>query len=162
MVGTSRSGGRNRLPSYTKLTKGTAKPSRMRAGEPRPPAGIPPAPPWLSEEGRRHYERIAQAASLLGAVSLADGEVLALAAQAAEELAAADAIVQKSGVLVWLDTKFGKALRRNPAIAVRDAAARRYHSLLRELGMGPQSRSAVSALAEPVESDPAEKYFLHS
>lgn len=150
MVGIAgRSGGANKKPSGLRLVEGTWRKDRARPGEPRPPVGVPRPPKSLSPGARHAYRRLAKAAALLGVLCLADREALVLLAETAEELRQARELIEKGGPFYWTDTRAGRVLKPNPAIRVRESAARRYRDLLRDFGLTPQSRAGVEALELP-------------
>lgn len=157
MVGIAGKSGRPRLPTQLKLIRGTARPSRMRPGEPMPPAAIPQAPEWLSAEARGYFEHLAELAGRLGVLAETDVEIVALAAHAREEFRQADEIVTRGGMVIPRDGRYGRTYVRNPALAVRRDAWQRYRDAIRSLGLDPVARGMVSALEEPTEAEKRER-----
>jgi P27 family predicted phage terminase small subunit len=150
-----RSGGRNRLPTSIKITKGTVRQSRTKPNEPTPTRGIPPAPPWLDAEALPHYERLGFHVNAMGVVSLHDGESLALTASALTEYLEAKRKC-KNKLTVIRHTKYGSSEVANPAASLRNDAWRRVQSGLASFGLDPRARGTVSALTQ---DEPESEFF---
>lgn len=153
-----RSGGSNRLPTAIKEARGTLRKSRLRSDEPVLSLTLPSPPEWLSESGRLAYARLGQRVLLARVVTEVDGDALALAVSALEEMLAADEIVRRDGAVLERTTETGSSFYRHPAVMIRADAWRRYRDALRAFGLDPQSRAGVSAIPEK-EASSAAGYF---
>jgi phage terminase small subunit len=135
-------GGQNRLPNEVKQAQGTFRPSRSR-NSPKPTslAEWPSAPKAFSKEEKVAWKRLGDAVMPLGTVGSGD---LVMATYLAKLMARADqAFADPTTKLTALNS------------LLRMTAA-----LLRDFGLSPTSRNAVSALSSEVEEHDALSEFV--
>lgn len=154
-----RSGGHNRLPTSSKRTRGTLRKCRLQQHEPQPEVFLPDAPKWLSRRARKFYAQLGAITELARVVTRADGEALALAASALDELVQAEKTIRKEGAILTRTTENGVSHYRHPAAVLRESAWRRYRDALRAFGLDPQSRGTVSAISPSETASGEGKYF---
>jgi P27 family predicted phage terminase small subunit len=139
-------GGRTRKPTHLKVVSGTAQKCRINPDEPAGTSGNPQPPDWLSDRATAiFYETIADM-ERLGTLALEWGPVIADYASAREEVEVTTAIVEDLGRTYTTVTQTGGTMHRaRPEVAMRADAMRRSQALRAELGLGPASKSKVSA-----------------
>lgn len=129
--------GRPPKPTALKLLDGSAKhnPGRVNADEPKPDVvdGRIEPPPWLTRRGHAWsaWNRLLPIVSGMKVMTVADVEALALGCMALADYLATD----------------------RDDWHKRDAAYKRYLSMLRDFGMTPASRTKVRVEKQP-ERDP--------
>jgi len=144
--------GRKVIPIEIKKAKGTHRPHRDR--ETYTPSSKKPSPPsWLNKRATAIFRHMA---GRLGDVGLASGthtEALALLSCRMEEVERFDKMLNEStgadgkpqnGYIYTTTNSFGDPiLKENPAVGLREKAARHVHSLLAEFGLTPASSQKV-------------------
>lgn len=151
-----------RVPSALKVVRGTDRPDRRNAHEPRPRAADTSArpPAWLklSPLARRAWADIAPILREMTVLSEADRIALALLCDTLAEYVEAKRLVDAEGAVYW--TK-GKTVmqRTHPAVAIRADAWRRARLMLSEFGLTPAARPRVSGIPDDEATD-AEFFVL--
>jgi P27 family predicted phage terminase small subunit len=118
---------------------------RTAAGEPRPPVRAPSCPGWLSKDAKVEWRRAARVLVAMRVLCEGDRAVLTGYAQAWAEFRQADEAIQRTGLLVK-DAEGG--LKRNPLLAVRNAAHERMVKDAAQLGLTPAARTRVREIEE--------------
>lgn len=131
--------GRKRKPTGTNA--GNVPP---RPNEPKPPIGIPDPPDWLNKEAKAIYSRIADTAFKMGIMTVADGDLVALLADALADLAQARRIINKEGPVIQYEGSKGQMVyKAHPALYVANQAYQRARPLMSELGLTPAARARL-------------------
>ena len=147
-----------RKPTTLKLLQGTFRKDRASAREPRP-SGEPTCPTFLSPAAKAVWRRVAPELISLGVAKAVDQDVLGAYCSAVADFHAADAIIQRDG-LVCEGAKGGTV--RHPATIIKAAAAELIRRLGAEFGMTPASRSRVNAdPPAPTSDKPAKESFFN-
>ena len=110
-------------------------------------AGLPAKPDTLDAVGSQVWDELTEA--LAPVLSPASGGMLLCAANAASEMAAADAVIQQCGLTYTQTTREGATtVRPRPEIRIRAAARLAYLRALSELGASPVAATRVRALPQ--------------
>jgi P27 family predicted phage terminase small subunit len=110
------------------------KPSTIVAGS---MDAVPPAPPWLSREGKAEWRKVAPILIERQHLTDADLGTLAAYADAVGQLVDATKVINRDGMVIDTD----KGLRKHPAISIQINARNQVRQLAAELGLTPISRS---------------------
>jgi P27 family predicted phage terminase small subunit len=151
-------------PKPTELKKLAGNPGHypLNAAEPRPAQGEPPMPEGLSDAARAEWQRIVPELTTLGLLTVIDGSALAAYCENYATWFEATLKIEEYGVItevpimkkikvigddgktVYLEEPTGYlALKKNPAVTVRNEAMKLMKSFLVEFGMTPASRSKL-------------------
>ena len=154
-----------RLPTKTKILKGTFRANEAPKNEPAPPVlpAIPKAPSHLNRWAKQMWNYNAKELKELGMLTTLDTyslEVLCEQYGIYRELKEAithktvDGKRKKISIAQYLNCRNSQTM---PEYAAMKSAFERYSSLLKEFGLSPASRSRIDLPArEPVKSDPME------
>jgi P27 family predicted phage terminase small subunit len=147
-------GGRPRKPTHLKVVAGTAQKCRINPNEPSTKGGWPVAPEWLSDRASAIFEETCRRMSGIGTLSEEWADVIADYASCVEEIEITTGIIEDLGRTYTTTTQTGDTMfRPRPEVAMRSDAMRRAQALRAELGIGPASKSKVSA-GKPDEENP--------
>lgn len=151
--------GRKPTPTTLRLLRGNPGKRKLPKREPKPQAGIPPRPDWLSTRGAEAWDRLSPQLYTMGVLTLADGDALALLCEAWAEWRDRRDDVAKHGVAYECETeKGGLMVRARPEVAMASDAWRRVIAAMGEFGLTPSSRSKVSS-GKSGEVDPMEEFL---
>lgn len=152
--------GRKKTPTQLKLIRGTDRPDRTNAAEPKPETGWPDAPHYLSERAAEAWPKVCRVLDDMGVLTKADGIAVTLLCEAFADWLEARAIVECEGATYQTESGGGALIvRAHPAVAMRNDAWRRVQSAAANCGLDPASRSKVKAADKNEKDDPAAKYF---
>jgi P27 family predicted phage terminase small subunit len=147
-------GGRPRKPTHLKVVAGTAQKCRINKNEPKGKGGWPSAPEWLSDRATAIFEETCRRMDGMGTLSEEWADVIADYASCVEEIEITTGIIEDLGRTYTTTTQTGDTMYRpRPEVAMRSDAMRRAQALRAELGIGPASKSKVSA-GTPDEENP--------
>ena len=139
-------GGRPRKPTHLKVVAGTVRKHRENPAEPEVTGGWPTAPDWLSERAASIFEETSRRMDGMGTLSEEWADVIAAYASCQEEIEVNTAIIEDLGRTYTTTTQTGDTMfRPRPEVAMRSDAMKRAQALRAELGLGPASKSKVSA-----------------
>ncbi|MFP7572295.1 phage terminase small subunit P27 family [Marivita sp. S2033] len=148
--------GRKPLPTQLKLVKGTARPHRMNADEPRPEVATPPPPDHLDEPAAAKFTEMAALLARHGVMTELDVSALARYVVVWRRWLEAEEEVKRRGPVV--KTVAGNIIQ-NPFLAVANRCMAQMSQIESEFGLTPSSRTRVR-MAEPAETrDPFEDYL---
>ena len=109
--------------------------------------GLPEKPITLDPVASQVWDELTEA--LAPVLSPASAGMLLCAANAASEMAAADAVIQRHGLTYTVMTREGaETIRVRPEVKIRHAARLSYLRSLGELGAGPVASTRVRKLPE--------------
>lgn len=146
--------GRPRKPTKIKELSGTLQKCRTNPDEPDAPAGFPECPDWLSARAASIFSDTCQSMDGMGILSPEWRDVIAAYSACQEEIEIYSAIITQEGRTYTTTTQTGDTMfRARPEVAMRADAMRRAQTLRAELGLGPASKSRVSA-GKKNESNP--------
>lgn len=138
--------GRPKKPTEIKKLAGTARKHRQNPAEPNAPHGTPETPDWLSSRAMQIFSETCLSMDALGILSPEWRDVIAAYAACQEEIEIYSAIITQEGRVYTTTTQTGDTMfRARPEVAMRSDAMRRAQTLRAELGLGPASKSRVSA-----------------
>jgi P27 family predicted phage terminase small subunit len=166
MPGTWRSGGKPK-PTALKLLQGSEV--RGRKHEPKPEPGRPAAPARLAadELATAAWESLAQRLETLGVLTTANGEALALLAEALADYDRCRAQLAQMNyqqlVVDEMRDKAGTVIRRrvreNPLLRRTERIALLVNRLLGEFGLTPATAARIDARLVPERRDPFEAFL---
>jgi hypothetical protein len=135
--------GRKATPTALKILRGNPGLRPLPKDEPKPKAGLPACPSWLTATAKREYRKIG--AILVGSsvMTVADGHALVMIATSFATWVEAEKAVLEHGLLV--KGRDG-APAVNPFRKVANEAYDRTRQLLIEFGMTPASRTRVKVV----------------
>jgi P27 family predicted phage terminase small subunit len=146
--------GRSRKPTHLKIVSGTLRKHRENDAEPVAAGGWPETPGWLSGGAAVIFVDTCGRMAALGTLSPEWADAIADYASCLDEAQRATIVIEDLGATYALETKAGgQMFRARPEVAMRADAMRRAQSLRAELGLGPASKSKVSA-KPPAEENP--------
>lgn len=138
--------GRPRKPTKIKQLSGTERKHRANPNEPEVASGWPECPDWLSHAAARIFGETCRSMDGMGILSPEWRDVIAAYASCQEEIEIYSAIIAQEGRTYTTTTQMGDTMyRARPEVAMRADAMRRAQQLRSELGLGPASKSKVSA-----------------
>ena len=109
--------------------------------------GLPEKPTTLDPVASQVWDELTEA--LAPVLSPASGGMLLCAVNAASEMAAADAVIQRHGLTYTVMTREGaETIRIRPEVKIRNAARQAYVRALAELGASPVASTRVRRLPE--------------
>lgn len=150
--------GRPATPTPLKVLQGNPGKRRLNSKEPKVQRGVPPCPAHLDAIGKAFWRSVAQLLDAMRVLTLADGRILELAADAYSEWRRCRKAVQEHGPTYRVETETGYMIRARPEVAMAADAWRRLSSALAQLGLTPATRSKLQALGDdPV--DPLEDFL---
>jgi P27 family predicted phage terminase small subunit len=133
--------GRPPTPTDLKILRGNPGHRKLDAAdEPQPTAGIPEPPAHLSKEARGHWFRMAPELAKMRVLTMADREGLAILCDAWARYVMAEKAVEKHGLLIKSPSGYPI---QNPALAIRNQAAKEMRGWLNEFGLTPAARTRV-------------------
>ncbi len=143
-----------RKPTRQKEIEGTARKDRANPAEPKYEPAVPPAPEWLCDVARIEWQRVAPLMHGQRLLAEVDMAVLAAYCEMFAEVAELTGLLREGRR--YLLEEDGQP-RKYPISEERRKAIQRMQSLAGELGLTPATRSKVSAIPAPVETDPLTK-----
>jgi P27 family predicted phage terminase small subunit len=136
-------GCRNKKPTVLKVLQGTARPDRIKKGEPKPAPVAPPPPAWLDRRARATWRKYAPMLERLGLLTEADGESFAAYCQAVSRYVTAVKRLKKVGREAPDDIE----LIRKAEVSV-EKAEQSMRLLGNEFGLTPAARSRIDVAPE--------------
>ncbi|MGB3042463.1 MAG: P27 family phage terminase small subunit [Xanthobacteraceae bacterium] len=149
--------GRPKKPTEIKELSGTLRKHRTNPDEPTGTRGWPPLPSFLSERAAEIFAETCRAMESMGTLAVEWGDVIGAYAASQEEVEVYTAIIAEEGQTYTTTTQMGDTMHRaRPEVAMRSDAMRRAQQFRSELGLGPASKSKVSA-GKKHEANPYEE-----
>lgn len=148
--------GRKMTPTAMKVLRGNPGKRALPKNEPqgRRRQRTPSAPSYLGEDAAAEWRRVARTLHEMRVLTEADLQALALYCAAFERWRAAEAEIEKEGLVVPTGTT-GRGVKANPAVSISNMAWEQMRKILIEFGMTPSSRARVQALdGGEAEADP--------
>jgi P27 family predicted phage terminase small subunit len=146
--------GRPRKPTHLKIVSGTLRKHRENAAEPVATGDWPETPAWLSKSAAVIFFEVCAKMAKLGTLSGEFSDAIAAYASCEDEVIITTAVLEDLGRTYRTTTASGDTMfRPRPEVAMRSDAMRRATTLRAELGLGPASKSRVSA-KPPAEENP--------
>jgi len=124
--------------------------AKGRANEPRPAAGAPPMPRWLSKEAKAEWKRIVPDLLALGVLTRVDRTALAAYCQAHAELVEATRLLEAEGRILGVPVfnkagdQTGTVKKAHPAVRLQRDAFARVKVFLGEFGLTPATRAKLA------------------
>lgn len=151
--------GRPAVPTSLKLLRGNKGKRPLSTREPKPKPGLPKAPKWLDSVALEFYQRVGALLRRMQVITEADGEALALAAEAFSEYRAARRACKKGRTYKVTTESGATMIRPRPEVAMGADAWRRVQGALIQFGLTPSSRSKVTVAGDGHEKDPLDEFF---
>ena len=155
--------GRRPKPTTLKILAGNPGRRSLPRNEPRPAAGIPACPAWLSAAAKAEWKRIVPELDSMNLLTLADRAALAAYCQAWAELEHATKVLNKEGRVIKCEIVnregdvTGSVKKLHPANRLQRDGFARVKQFLIEFGLSPASRTKVAGAKQPEEADPLEE-----
>ncbi len=140
-------------PTVLKLLAGNPGKRRLNDREPKPPAGIPRYPDWLSDEGRRVWRRLAPLLTQMKVLTLADRDALAAYCHTYARWREAEDFISKHGMTYPIRDEKGnvRCLQQFPQVAIARNSLLVLRAFMQEFGLTPAARARVQVQLEPEE-----------
>ena len=146
---------RPRKPSQLKVIQGNPGKRPLNKREPKPAANKPYMPRELSDGGRRVWRRLAGKLHAAGLLADIDADALAMYCELHARWTEAERAIQANGLTVMTPNGY---LVQSPYVSIANRALADMRALLREFGMTPASRSAIS-IERPQEESEFESFL---
>ena len=116
--------GRPAKPSVLKLLEGNRGHRPLNKFEPQPDSAAPKCPDWLNRDAKAAWRKLVKILHPIGLLTTADGDALAMYAQAWSHWKAAELVISKKGSTYDLLDKSGnvRAVMQRPEVAISRAA----------------------------------------
>lgn len=152
--------GRKTIPTALKVLRGTDRVDRVRKHEPKPPPGIPDAPPHLCNEALAEWHRMGPKLYRLGLLTEIDRAAFTGYCQAWADLVEATEKCQTIGKVIKTGEKVierrnpdgtttiersGGNFVDNPYYSIMKRSLELVHKFLTGFGMDPSSRTRIEA-----------------
>jgi len=148
--------GRKPLPTHLKVVKGTARPHRLNAAEPKPLVSVPEAPDYLDDRARARFVRLSQLLAAHGIMTELDAAALARYCVVWCRWLDAEQEVKARGPVV--KTQGGNVIQ-NPFLSIANRCLSQIAQIESEFGMTPSSRSRIRAESGLKTVDPFESFL---
>ena len=144
-------------PTVLKLLAGNPGKRPISDREPKPPAGIPRHPDWLSDEARRVWRRLAPQLKAMKVLTLADRDALAAYCHTYARWREAETFLSKHGLTYPIRDEKGnvRCLQQFPQVAIARNLLLVLRAYQQEFGLTPASRSRVQVPHGEQEEDRA-------
>jgi P27 family predicted phage terminase small subunit len=140
-------GGRKGTPKEFKVIKGTFRKDRDNPDAPKPQEGSPEAPDKFTARQAELFGRLTARLQALGIASPSYTEMLMLAARRWAEIEECDRLIEQYGRVYETTNQGGdRALKQNPAVAMKNEAERHLQSLLAEFGLSATAIGKAKAV----------------
>ena len=155
--------GRKPLPTNLKVIRGTARPCRLEEKEPKASTvKRPAAPKNLSDNARKHWQKITKDLACCGVLTRMDQDALAIYCELYARWVEAGDMIQKKGMVI-ADLRYaGKTTKDGQRITVPVLSpyfraslklADQMKQMLTEFGMTPSSRTRIKADKDQPDDD---------
>lgn len=141
-------GCRNKKPTALKVLQGTARPDRIKKGEPKPVPVAPAPPAWLDRTAKATWRKYAPMLERLGLLTEADGESLAAYCAAVSRYVAATKRLRK---VTRTSPEDLEAIRK--AEVSVEKAEHSMRLLANEFGLTPAARSRIDVPPEASDDE---------
>lgn len=139
------------MPTHLKVVKGTDRPGRLNAAEPKPAADKIKMPRGLSDKARTHWRAISGELKAAGILTNVDVHALRLLCEAFADYVDANERLKNTGPVIKGPAGLPMV---SPLFSVVEKSHKRVLGLLTEFGMTPSSRTRVAAVEKAPEADP--------
>jgi P27 family predicted phage terminase small subunit len=149
-----------RLPTSLKVLRGTLKKSRQNVNEPQPERFLPPCPPYLQDEARRHWYKLSKKLYRLGLLTEIDDDALGLYCQCWARWVKAEQKLAEEGLTTKAQSGYAQP---SPWLSIANKALEQVCVLGAEFGLSPVSRSKVGGTAAlPTTPNKLSRYLEES
>jgi len=142
--------GRRPLPTVVKILRGTDRPDRLPAEEPKPRRRNPRPPAHVQGEALREWKRMSKRLSSNKLLTEIDGTALAAYCIAYERWADAEDKIRRFGTVVKSPRNFPL---QSPYLAIANKAMEQMMKILVEFGATPSARSRVDVSGQADEGN---------
>jgi P27 family predicted phage terminase small subunit len=124
---------------------------RAIQNEPKPVAGIPPAPKWLKGDALKQWKKVMPILDGMGVITMADEDAVAAYCVAYAQFVKATEDIEANGIVV---DSYRGGVARNPAIQVQTGALDQMNKWGSKLGLSPVDRARLSVTPEGDQDGP--------
>lgn len=144
---------RGRRPKPTALRRADGNPGRRgyNHAEPMPPQDLPDCPPHLNAVAQEEWDRLAEALSRMGVVTVADRAALAAYCQCYGRWVEAEEKLKTTPMLLKTATGY---VQQSPWLSIANKQLELMGRFMTELGLTPAARSRIVAFADAVADEP--------
>ena len=147
-------------PTAIKIARGTES-RRINHAEPRPPAGLPEPPEWLSPASRAKWDALIPVLASTRMLTVLDGDILVQYVTTWEQWKRHLDLVQKGLDVIVMRDEAGRL--RYTQVGPSATLVRRYgeqlHRIAQQFGMTPSSRSSIRVGDSPTIDDPLAQFL---
>jgi P27 family predicted phage terminase small subunit len=150
--------------------------SRRNRREPRPKAGVPGMPSWLSAEAKAEWRRVVPELRRIGVLVVLDRAAIAAYCTAYAEVVHATKLLEAEGHIIdapitsrkritvdgkpdWETVVIGYRKVPHPAVKLQRSAMMITRQYLGEFGLSPLSRPRIQATPPPKPADGKARFF---
>lgn len=148
--------GRKPLPTAVKELRGNPGHRALPAGEPQPLIDGSNAPRWLDPLAKGEWRRVVGELRRMRLLAIVDRAALEAYCQAYARWRRAERCIEREGLTYVTPTGY---IRERPEVGIAERWLRVMQSYMSEFGMTPSSRSKVSTIPTPKETDPFEEFL---
>ncbi|CAL8981555.1 hypothetical protein RHODGE_RHODGE_02820 [Rhodoplanes serenus] len=109
------------------------------------PTGMPAAPAWLKEDGRKIWARLAPALYAAKLLTAADAMTFARYCANFAKWLKMQRMLAKDGEVYWTESQHGKLRRAHPAFGIADRVERQLLAAEDRFGLNPAERQRIFA-----------------
>ena len=150
--------GRPPKPTKLKILQGNPGKRPLPRGEPRPTAGIPTRPGWLSPEAKREWNRVVGELAELGLLAKIDRALISAYCQCWAMYVDAIKDIAANGTMFVTDKGY---VGQRPSVAIAARMLEKMNQLSAKFGFTPADRSKM-AMPELKEEDPFAEFLSKS
>jgi P27 family predicted phage terminase small subunit len=140
-------------PTVLKLLAGNPGKRTISDREPKPPAGVPRYPDWLSAEARKVWRRLAPQLKTMKVLTLVDRDALAAYCHTYARWREAEDFITRHGLTYPIRDEKGnvRCLQQFPQVAIARNLLLVLRAYQQEFGLTPAARARVQVQNEPEE-----------
>jgi P27 family predicted phage terminase small subunit len=147
------------LPRAILEARGTARPSRSSANEPKA-VGSPKLPKDLTPDAKKEFKRLVKMLSAMGVVGAIDGNALERYVRTWLQWRVALQMIERTGpVLAVKDSEGKPKFKRSPYVEVAATLASQLDKLEQAFGLHPSARSRIEVQAPIAQSENVSRFF---
>ncbi len=148
-------------PTALKLIAGNPGKRRLNEREPKPSAGSPHCPEWLSVEARKVWKRLVPQLRAMRVLTLVDADALAAYCHTYVRWRDAEDFLSKHGAVYPLRDEQGrvKCMQQFPQVSIARNLLLVLRAYQQEFGLTPAARSRIAVQDEPAQASDASRWL---
>ena len=149
------------MPTAIRIQRGNPGGRPLNKREPKPRAGIPKCPAWLSEKARQHWKEIVPELRAMNVLTLADGDVLAAYCQIWARWRLAEEYLNEHGDVATIYDGRGQIVqtKESPHISIARNLLQLLNRYQQELGLTPSARTRIRVEKPSPEASEFERFL---